>query len=170
LCADFKYEKENIELRRGRVLELLARGHSQREIAKSLNVSDALISLDMQYIKESSRRELETHIQERIPLEYKRAMTGMNNVLKRVSEILDNATDNKTKLEAMKLMMDLYRSIMNIATDGVTFEQAIKWIEDRKKIQLTPEEEKQMKEVLASESVVEEDEETEAEEDVKEEE
>jgi hypothetical protein len=70
----------------------------------------------------------------------------------------------------MKLMMDLYRSIMNIATDGVTFEQAIKWIEDRKKIQLTPEEEKQMKEVLASESIVEEDEGTEAEEDVKEEE
>jgi DNA-binding NarL/FixJ family response regulator len=45
--TDLKYEKANIELRRGKVLELLTKGHSQTEIANSLNVSNALISLDI---------------------------------------------------------------------------------------------------------------------------
>jgi hypothetical protein len=59
-------------------------------------------------------------------LEYARAMTGMNNVLKRASEILDHATDNKVKLEAMKLLMDLYKSVMSLATDGGIVERAMK--------------------------------------------
>jgi hypothetical protein len=50
----------------------------------------------------------------------------MNTVLKRASEILDIATDNKTKLEAMKLLMDLYRSIMSLATEGGIIERAMK--------------------------------------------
>jgi predicted transcriptional regulator len=63
MSRDLKYEKANIELRRGKVLELLSKGHSQTEIAKTLNVSNALISLDLQYIKEKAQKELETHIE-----------------------------------------------------------------------------------------------------------
>jgi DNA-binding NarL/FixJ family response regulator len=51
--SDLKYDKINIELRRGEVLKLLARGHSQTDIAKKLNVSNALISLDVQKSKRS---------------------------------------------------------------------------------------------------------------------
>src|SRR5918992_6055933 len=60
--SDLKYDKINIELRRGKVLELLAKGNSQTEIAKALNVSNALISLDIQYLREQAQKELETHI------------------------------------------------------------------------------------------------------------
>lgn len=34
MCGDFKYEKENIELRRARVIELVAQGLSQKDIAE----------------------------------------------------------------------------------------------------------------------------------------
>jgi hypothetical protein len=52
----------------------------------------------------------------------------LNTVLKRVSEIEDSAADNKTKMDCMKLKMELYRSIMSLATDGGVIERAMKMI------------------------------------------
>jgi predicted transcriptional regulator len=128
MSRDLKYEKANIELRRGKVLELLSKGNSQTEIAKTLNVSNALISLDLQYIKEKAQKELETHIEEKIPLEYTRAMTGLNSILKKANETLENATDTKTKLQTMALLMELYKNIMTLTTDGGVVEQALKMV------------------------------------------
>jgi predicted transcriptional regulator len=124
--TDLKYDKINIELRRGKVLELLAKGCSQTEIAKTLNVSNALISLDIQYLREQAQKELETHIESKIPLEYTRAMAGLNILLRKANETLDNATDPKIKLQTMALLMDLYNSIMTLNTNGGIIQQAMK--------------------------------------------
>jgi predicted transcriptional regulator len=129
MSRDLKYEKANIELRRGKVLELLSKGHSQSEIAKSLNVSNALISLDIQYIKEQAKKELETHIQERVPLEYKRAMAGLDNILKKANEMLEKISDPKTQIQNMSLLMDLYKTIMFLCTDGSIIERAMKKVQ-----------------------------------------
>jgi hypothetical protein len=51
---------------------------------------------------------------------------------------------------AMNLAVNIYGRLMDLSTNGVTFEQAVKWIEDRKKLLLTPEEEQRMEEVLES--------------------
>src|SRR5918996_4518836 len=121
-----KHTKSMIEWRRNKVLHRLAMGWSQAEISKELQLHPSTISLDCQYLREQAQKELQTHIQEGIPLEYLRARTGMNKVLKRVSEILEQATDTKTKLESMKLLMDLYRSLMSLATEGGIVERAMK--------------------------------------------
>jgi hypothetical protein len=120
-------ERNLINLRRSKVLELLSKGHTnQAKIARTLNISEPTVSRDIKFLKEQAQEELQTHIQERLPLEYTRAMTGINNVLRRASEILDQATDYKVKLEAMKLLMDLYKSVMSLATDGGIVERAMK--------------------------------------------
>jgi hypothetical protein len=126
MSENFKHTKSTIEWRRNKVLHRLTMGWSQAEIAKELQLHPSTISLDVQYLKEQAKEELQTHISERLPFEYTRAMTGMNNVLKRASEILDQATDNKIKLEAMKLLIDLYKSVMSLATDGGIVERAMK--------------------------------------------
>jgi transcriptional regulator len=128
MSRDLKYQKENIELRRGKVLELLTKGYTQIEIAKTLNVSNALVSLDMQDIREKSKKELETHLSDRLPYEHARATAGINAVLKRVSEMLDEAKDQRVKMECMKLQMELYKSIMSLATDGGIVERAMKMV------------------------------------------
>jgi hypothetical protein len=128
MSINIKHTKSMIQWRRNAVLSKLARGYSQAEIAKELQLHPSTISLDVQFLRDQAQKELQTHIQEGIPLEYLRAKTGINNVLKRVSEILEQATDTKTKLECMKLLMDLYRSIMNLASDGSVIERAVKMI------------------------------------------
>jgi DNA-binding Lrp family transcriptional regulator len=122
-----KGERRLIELRRARIMELLSNGHtSQVSIAETLNVSEPTISRDIRFLKDRAKKELETHFQERLPFEYARAMAGINGTLARVSELLKEAKDPKTKIECMKLQMDLWKSVMSMATDGGIIERAIK--------------------------------------------
>jgi hypothetical protein len=169
LCADFnfKYEKENIELRRARVLELVAQGLSQKEIAEKVVSSPSTVSLDMQYLRETGKSKMKTHIEERMPMQYEECQAGLKFMLRKAYEIVeDKSKKTQEQLTAMNLAVLIYGKLMDLSTNGATFEQAIKWIEDRKKIQLTPEEEKKMEQVLASESESNEEEEEE-EEDIK---
>src|SRR5215204_4563163 len=128
MSDNFKYTKNMIEWRRNMVVSYMSKGWTQADIAKKLEIHPFTISLDVQYLKEQSKKELETHLSDRLPFEYSRAMTGINTVLKRVSEILDSSTDNKTKMEALKLQMELYKSIMSLATDGGIVERAMKMV------------------------------------------
>ena len=127
--TDLKYEKANIELRRGEVLKLLAKGHSQNDIAKSLNVSAALISLDVQYLKEQAQRELRVHIKEVIPFEYARAVSGINGILRKATDILDKTDDPKLQYQFMTLLMQCYGQIMSLATDGGIVQEVMKKVE-----------------------------------------
>jgi transcriptional regulator len=131
LCANFnfKYDKANIELRRGKVLELVSKGHSQVDIAKTLNVSPALISLDIQFLKERARENLRTHLQEKLPFEHSRAMTGINDILKKANAVLDNTEDPKLQLQTINVLANLYAGILTMASDGNIIQQAMEKVE-----------------------------------------
>jgi transcriptional regulator len=128
MSDSFKYTKNMIEWRRNMVVSYLAKGWSQQDIAKELKIHPSTISLDVQFLKEQAKKQLETHISDRLPFEYARAMEGINNVLKRVSEISDTAADNKIKMECLKLQMELYKSLVSMATDGGIIERAMKMV------------------------------------------
>jgi hypothetical protein len=106
----------------------MSKGWTQADISKKLEIHPSTISLDVQYLKEQSKKELETHIEEKIPLEYTRAMTGLNSILKKANETLEKATDTKTQLQTMALLADLYKNIMVLTTDGGVIEQSLKMI------------------------------------------
>jgi len=126
-----KGEQRMVELRRAKIMELLSNGHtSQVNIADKLNVSEPTVSRDIAWLKSQARKELETHFQEKLPFEYARAMTGINATLTRVSEMLKEAKDPKTKIECMKLQMELWKSVMSMATDGCIIERAIKMVKE----------------------------------------
>ena len=127
--SNFKYNKANIELRRSKCLELLSKGHSQNDISKALNVSPALISLDLQFLREQARNNLRYHLQEKLPFEHSRALTGLNDLLKKANGILDNAKDPKLQLNTINVLANLYAGILTMATDGNIIQQAMERVE-----------------------------------------
>src|SRR5918995_1697177 len=143
LSRIMKGEQRLIELRRAKVMELLSNGHtSQVSISEILNASEPTVSRDIRFLKDQARKELETHFQERLPFEYARAMTGINATLSRTAEMLKEAKDPKTKIEIMKLQMELWKSVMSMATDGGIIERAIKIVkglerEDMSKVKMS---------------------------------
>jgi hypothetical protein len=135
----------NLEWRRSKVLELSSQGHSQPEIARILQVSQPTINRDITYLRQQAQKNLQKHIQEKLPEEYQRCLTGMNQVLKLSWEIAnkpknpthDNGqtmtmTDDKTRLQALSLVNDCYKYIMDLTTNGVVITDAIKFVQTNK--------------------------------------
>jgi predicted transcriptional regulator len=128
MSDNFRFTKAAIEWRRNAVFSKLAKGYSQADIAKELQLHPSTISLDVQYLKEQAQRELRVHIKEVLPFEYSRAITGINDLLKRATEMLERTTDPQMRLKTMTLVMELYRSVMSMATDRGVVESAMKMV------------------------------------------
>ena len=159
MCGDFKYEKENIELRRARVLELVAQGLSQKEIAEKVASSASTVSLDLQYLRETAKSNIQNHIEERIPMQYEECQAGLKFILRKTYEMVDKATKPQEAISAMALAVDIYGKLMDLSTNGAILEKTVKWLEDRKKILPTPEEQKQIDKILGETSTTAEDDE-----------
>jgi hypothetical protein len=125
MSSGLKYSKININLRRSEVLSLLAKGLQQQEIGRRLGVSDSLISLDVQCIKETAADELQHHISEIVPYHYKIAMAGFRDILLTASTIVQNSADDRTKLSALGLMANIYDRILAVDTNGPIISAAV---------------------------------------------
>jgi hypothetical protein len=140
-----------IEWRRNQVLELSSKGHNQTEIARILQIDKSLVSRDMVFLRHQAQENLRTHIQQKLPEEYQRCLTGTNQVLKLSWQIANNddgrrngpdhndnntntliTGDDRTRLQALSLINDCYKYIMNLTTNGVVITDAIKFVQRNK--------------------------------------
>jgi hypothetical protein len=153
---------ERLQWRRNKVLELSSQGRSQPEIATILQVGLGTVSRDIQY-REQARKNLETHINDRLPEEYQSCMTGLKQVLKLSWDIAnktknnsnnDNGqtttttiTDDKTRIQALAQANDCYKYIMELTTNDVVITDAIKFVQTNKeKLTMSKEGEKESNE------------------------
>jgi transcriptional regulator len=82
------------------VLELTSQGYSQRDIATSLQIGLGTVNKDLSFLRKQARENLQYHIHDRIPEEYQNCMTGLKRIIKQTTEIADNVSDPRTKLQA----------------------------------------------------------------------
>lgn len=68
-----------IEWRRNKIQQLLVRGYSQWDIADELQIDQSTVSRDP-CLRQEAQKNLKSHIQEKLPEEYERCLTGMNQV------------------------------------------------------------------------------------------
>jgi IS30 family transposase len=138
---------ERLQWRRNKVLELSSQGRSQPEIATILQVGLGTISRDIQYLREQARKNLMTHINDRLPEEYQSCITGLKQVLKLSWDIATKTKtksnnnengetltmiDDKTRIQALALANDCYKYIMDLTTNGVVITDAIKFVQTNK--------------------------------------
>ena len=153
-----------VDWRRNKVQQLLVRGYSQWDVAEELQIDQSTVSRDVQYLRLNAQANLQKHIQQKLPEEYQRCLTGMNQVLKLSWQIANNNTkqngqdhndnsntvttgDDRTKLQALSLINDCYKYIMDLTTNGVVITDAIKFVQTNKeKLLSTKEDDKESKE------------------------
>jgi predicted transcriptional regulator len=152
-----------VDWRRNKVQQLLVRGYSQWDVAEELQIDQSTVSRDIQYLKQKAQENLQKHIQQKLPEEYQRCLTGMNQVLKLSWQIANKNTkgqeynensntittsDDKTRLQALSLINDCYKYIMDLTTNGVVITDAIKFVQTNKEnlTMSTKEDDKESKE------------------------
>jgi hypothetical protein len=147
------------------VLGLSSQGHNQSEIATIMQVGISTINRDAIYLRQQAQDNLKIHVQQNLPEEYQRCLTGMNQVLKLSWQIANNNAkqnshdhndnintittgDDRTRLQALSLINDCYKYIMDLTTNAVVITDAIKFVQTNKeKLSMsTKEEDKDSKE------------------------
>ena len=96
-----KIKANEIQWRRSKVIEIRARGMSQAEIARELQVSEASISLDMQYLREQAKESIKEYATEYLPEQYQVCLTALDEIIKRAFDVLETWLDNREMLQAI---------------------------------------------------------------------
>jgi transcriptional regulator len=122
---NIQVEHQQIEWRRAKVLELSSQGRSQREIADIIHVGIGTVNRDLAYLSKQAQESLKTHIQERLLEEYQKCMAGINQVLKICWNIVNkDSTDEKIKLQAIAIINESYKYLMDLTTNRVVVTDA----------------------------------------------
>ena len=125
-------ERLNLDWRRSKVVELNTQGYSQPETARILQVSLGTVNRDLSIARQQARKNLQEHIQKKLPEEHQRCLTGLNQVLKTCWYIVNKSdTGDRTKLQATVIIIDSYKYIMDLTTNGVVVTEAIKYVNSK---------------------------------------
>lgn len=127
--------QKQIQWRRNKVSEYLVKGFNQIEIADKLQVSNATITNDITYLRNEATEQMKTHIQDRIPIGYNQCISGINEVLKHawiIATKKEDLIDEKIRLQALSLAIECYRHKMDLITNGVVIDDALKFVNEHK--------------------------------------
>ena len=113
--------KDKIIWRRNKVNELSIKGFSQAEISRMLQISEATISKDIAFLKEEAKETIKNHIHDKLPYEYKKCISGLEEIIKEswiVATKADKIGNNKDKLQSLALIKDTYNTKMDLLTNA----------------------------------------------------
>jgi hypothetical protein len=99
---------ERLEWRRNKVLELSSQGHSQPEIARTLQVGLATVNRDLSYLRQQAKAKIKRYIDERLPEEYEKCLVGLTAILREAWNTSQQAEDRREKIQALSLAKECY--------------------------------------------------------------
>jgi hypothetical protein len=120
--------KMQVEWRRTKVLELLSKGDSQSEIAKTLQVDLSIISRDIYHLRQQAKANIRRYIDERLPEEYEKCMVGLTAILREAWNTAQNTEDKREKIQALSLAKECYSMKLDLLTNATVVDDAIRFI------------------------------------------
>jgi len=128
-----KRKNEVVELRRRYVFEMVSKGKSQAEIARTLQFAESTISNDLDYLQNQSKQNIQKYIDDILPLEYEKTLVGLTAILKEMWTAAENAgEDTKEKVLALSLAKEVYSMKLDLLSNVSTVEATMKFIADYK--------------------------------------
>jgi transcriptional regulator len=115
--SESQSKAEQLQWRRSKVVEMRAKGMSQIEIARELQVSDSSISSDVQYLREQAKGTIKEYATDHLPEQYQVCLVALDEIIKRAFDILENSDENREKLQAMD---QGYRSRLTLGSTIIT--------------------------------------------------
>jgi predicted transcriptional regulator len=130
-----KQEKESdrIDWRRSKVQELSSQGHSQREIAQILQVSNGTVNKDLSYLRQQAKSNIRRYIDERLPEEYEKCLVGLNAILREAWSTSQQAEDRREKIQALSLAKECYSMKLDLLTNATVVDDAIRFVSESEK-------------------------------------
>jgi hypothetical protein len=112
-----------------------AKGMSQIEIARQLQVSDSSISSDVQYLREQAKESIKEYATEYLPEQYQVCLSALDTILRHAYEIPERSPDNREKLQAMELFKDTHLVKLELLSNATTIDSALHYIRNKQEDQ-----------------------------------
>jgi hypothetical protein len=125
--------KMQVKWRRTKVLELLSKGDSQSDIAKTLQVDLSIISRDVYFLRQQAKSNIKRYIDERLPEEYEKCLVGLKAITKEAWNTSQDTEDNREKLQALSLAKECYSMKLDLLTNAAVVDDAIRFVSDKSK-------------------------------------
>src|ERR687888_1140014 len=108
-----------------------SRGLSHGEIAQQLQVSRALISSDIAYLRNQAKETIKEYVTEHLPEQYQVCLSALDTILKHAYEILQTSEDNREKLQAMEVFKDTHLVKLELLSNATTIDNALTYIRSK---------------------------------------
>lgn len=126
--------KNQVEWRRNKVFDLLAKNRTPNEIADTLKVRTHLIYRDIAYLRNLKREKFKSLIDEDLPIEYATTLRGLDLITRDLWARLDSGNDNdvKSKVLIFTLIKEVVILKLELLTNGTVLERVISEIKRQK--------------------------------------
>jgi hypothetical protein len=128
--SSHSHSQKAVKARRQSVWVMLTKGMQQKDIAKSLNVSEATITLDVKALENNSDQFLNDLAKKTLPFFYEKSIDGLTRVLEESWKIINDTEDKWQKLSALKLAKECDESLMKLFIEGPTV-AAVRKVKDQ---------------------------------------
>jgi predicted transcriptional regulator len=125
---DKEKERDRIDWRRSKVRELSSQGHSQREIAQMLQVSNGTVNKDLFILRQQAKENIKRYIDERLPEEYEKCLVGLNAITKEAWNTAQNTEDKREKIQALSLAKECYSMKLDLLTNATVVDDATRFV------------------------------------------
>ena len=125
---DKEKERDRIDWRRSKVQELSSQGHSQREMAKMLQISNGTVNKDLFILRQQAKENIKRYIDERLPEEYEKCFVGLNAITKKAWNTAQNTEDKREKIQALLLAKEYYSMKLDLFTNATVVDDAIRFV------------------------------------------
>ena len=118
------FENEDLEHqdRMAKVLMFHSKGYSQSEIARKLNVNQSTVSRDIAELRKKARGSLDLYVKEEIPNEFRFYISGFNQIIKNLWEIVEDKQNAKISIKdrtyVLSLLMQCYSRRIEMLVGG----------------------------------------------------
>jgi transcriptional regulator len=116
---------------RNQVISMRARGMNQTAIARELQVSEASISLDIQFLKEQSLKVIKQYTTHDLSLQYQVTLNALDSIIERAFEISETTHDNREKMQTMQLFKDTHMTKLELLSNSTTIDSALHYIRSK---------------------------------------
>jgi hypothetical protein len=130
------------EHRRNQVFSLSSQGVRQEDIAKTLHITQASVSLDLNYLREKAKQSLSNYLESRFPLYFEECLLGVNDVVREAWNIYRTpGLSPNDKVHVLHLINSANELKIDLCSNGSVIEEAIKFtqVAKNKLIQIAPE-------------------------------
>ena len=135
--------KAELQWRRSKVVELRSIGLNQQEIARQLQVSEASISSDMQYLRTQAKQNIKEYTTDTLPEQYQICLYALDTVLKNAFLIMTKSEDDHDKLQALQLFKDTHIEKLSLLSDADAIDHALNFIKSKQQQSKQPQKEEQ---------------------------